>query len=131
MKDAAVAAADELGQLPRRQWKAYARRAHKGEGMKGFFMNMIIEEPKSFMTLMARIMPLHVTTNLGRKWLTEEEAKARLKERGLPESTLNFVRSISEDDLQEEELDGDPYDDPEAETDDEGLIDVTPKEAAE
>jgi hypothetical protein len=129
MKDAAVAAAVELGEMPRDQWEEAAKQAHRGEGMKGFFMNMIIEQPKSFMVVIARIMPLHVGSVVGdtSKWATREQSQARLREAGLPENLVDFMKPVDVHSLDPGDLAYDPYDYPD-ETDDE---DVTPEQAAE
>jgi hypothetical protein len=128
MKDAAVAAAVELGELPRKDWAKAAKVAHPGEGMKGFFMNMIIEQPKSFMAVLARIMPLHViAASDGEKWATREQMQARLREAGMPENLVDFMKPVDVRSLDPSDLAYDPYDYPD-ETDDE---DVTPKQAAE
>jgi hypothetical protein len=61
MKEAAVAAAEELGQLPIKQW---AKQLNVGDpnGMKGYFKFLAVKHPKSYAIILARIMPLHVTT---------------------------------------------------------------------
>jgi hypothetical protein len=76
-------------------------------------------------------MPLNiVTADDGSKWATREQMQARLREAGLPETLVNFMKPVDARTLDPSDLAYDPYDFPD-ETDDEGLVDVTPKIAAE
>jgi len=77
-------------------------------------------------------MPLHITggTNKLPKYLTEEQMRAELREAGLPEDIIKFMHPVDRMHVDPDELEMDPYPDPEA--DDDEMIDVTPdKKAAE
>jgi hypothetical protein len=123
MKEAAVAAAEELGQLPIKQW---AKQLNVGDpnGMKGYFKS--VKHPKSYAIILARIMPLHINTGAKKlpKYLTAEQMRAELREAGLPEDLIKFMHPIDRAQVNPADLDDDPYDDPEAEDD---VIDVTPE----
>jgi len=127
MKDAAVAAADELGQLPLKQW---AKQLNVGDpnGLKGYFKFLAVKHPKSFAVILARIMPLHVTTGAKKlpKYLTEEQMRSELRAVGLPEDLIKFMHPVDVMSVDPDEVGDDPYPDPEA--DDEDMVGVTPKE---
>jgi hypothetical protein len=127
MKDAAVAAAEELGHLPIKQW---AKQLDVGDpnGLKQYFKFLAIKHPKSYAVILARIMPLHVTTpgNKLPKYLTEEQMRAELRNAGLPEDLIKFMHPVDVMSVDPDEVGDDPYPDPEA--DDEDMVGVTPKE---
>jgi hypothetical protein len=56
-KEAAVAAADELGRLPRAKWAEEANKGDPDDGTKGFFKAMAVGQLKSFVIVLARLMP--------------------------------------------------------------------------
>jgi hypothetical protein len=62
LKDALIAAAVELGQLPLSQWEAELEKPDS-DGMKHFFKVAAVREMKTFLTVVARIMPLHIQTS--------------------------------------------------------------------
>jgi hypothetical protein len=88
--------------------------------MKRFFKVMAVEEPRTFGIILARIMPLHINTNnVAQKYLTEEQMRARLREAGLPEGLIDFMRPVDARKLDPNEISRpNPYPDPEDETDD-------------
>jgi hypothetical protein len=127
MKDAAVEAANELGQLPLKQW---AKQLNVGDpnGLKGYFKFLAVKHPKSFAVILARIMPLHVTTGAKKlpKYLTEEQMRSELRASGLPEDLIEFMHPVDVMSVNPDEVGDDPYPDPEA--DDEDMVGETPKE---
>jgi hypothetical protein len=131
MKDAAVAAAEELGHLPIKQW---AKQLNVGDpnGLKQYFKFLAIKHPKSYAVILARIMPLHVTTpgNKLPKYLTEEQMRAELRASGLPEDLIKFMHPVDVMSVDPDEVGDDPYPDPEAddEPDKPDMLDVTPKD---
>jgi hypothetical protein len=60
MKDAAVLAAEELGQVHTKHWAKQL--TGDPNGLKGYFKFLAVRHPKSFAIILSRIMPLHVTT---------------------------------------------------------------------
>jgi hypothetical protein len=91
MKDAAVAAAEELGQVPVSTWDKTQLEGDKNNGMKAYFKFLGVCHPKSFAIILARIMPLHVLAPPKTSDLTVEQARAELKAYGLPE---NFIEKL-------------------------------------
>jgi hypothetical protein len=76
-------------------------------------------------------MPLHViANNAGQKYATEEQMRARLREYGLSEDLINFMKPIDARTVDPADLPPNHYGDPEDKTDDEGLVDVTPSKGA-
>jgi hypothetical protein len=122
MKDALIAAAVELGQLPLSQWEAELEKPCS-DGMKHFFKVAAVREMKTFLTVVARIMPLHIqTSGTTPQYLTRDQMIERLREAGLPESSMSGIQPIDGRTLDPEDLDFDPYDDPEEDE----MVDVTP-----
>jgi hypothetical protein len=122
MKDAAIAAAFELGQLGFDKWEEEAKKADP-DGMKQFFKVLAVKELKTFAITLARIMPLHIQTSSNTpKYVTRDQMIERLREAGLPESTIDEMKPLDARLLDPEDLGYDPYDDP----DDETMVDVTP-----
>jgi hypothetical protein len=95
MKDAAVAAAEELGHHDRDQWTLVASKGDPN-GMKHFFMVMAVENMRTFGAILARIMQLHVQATGMPAYLTEEQAIAELKTYGLPSNLIEHLHSIDE-----------------------------------
>jgi hypothetical protein len=125
MKDALIAAAFELGQLHTDKWEEAAKEPD-ADGMKHFFKVAAVREMKTFLIIVARIMPPHVNTSSTMpKYLTREQMVERLREAGLPENLIDEMRAIDARTLDPEDLGYDPYDD--AEADEEPMVDVTPK----
>jgi hypothetical protein len=90
MKDAAVAAAEELGHHDRDQWTLVASKGDPN-GMKHFFMVMAVENMRTFGAILARIMPLHVQATGMPAYLTEEQVVA-VKTYGLQASLIEHCR---------------------------------------
>ena len=64
-------------------------------GMKGYFKFLAVRHPKTYGAILARIMPLHNhTSNKMPAYLTEEQVKAELREAGLPEDMIKFMRAV-------------------------------------
>jgi hypothetical protein len=129
MKDAAIAAAVELGQLDLDRWEGEIKKADP-DGMKHYFKVLAVKEMKTFAIILGRIMPLRVATSANLpKYVNKEQMQARLREAGLPDNLVEFMRPVDARSLDPEDLGYDPYDDPEEDE----MVDVTPpnKEAAE
>jgi hypothetical protein len=110
MKDAIIAAAEELGRIDFDKW----RECLKGDpenGLKQFFKTLAVNELRTFGIILARIMPLHVQTNAMPAYMTEEQAIAELKTYGLPADLINHLHSVDEDEIDKEDI-GNPYGDP-------------------
>jgi hypothetical protein len=127
MKDAVIAAAEELGQIDFDKWEEHLK-GDPENGMKQFFKTLAVKELRTFGIILARIMPLHVQTNTMPAYLTEEQAIAELKMYGLPPDLIKHLHSIGEDELDKEDI-GNPYGDPDV-PDDEQMVEVTPKPEA-
>jgi hypothetical protein len=113
MKDAAVAAAEELGQVPVSTWHKTQLEGDKNNGMKAYFKFLGVCHPKSFAIILARIMPLHVPTSTLPADLTEEQARAELRTYGLPENIIELLHFPDESELDKEQI-SDPWAHPEA-----------------
>jgi hypothetical protein len=125
MKDALVAAAFELGQLHTDNWEE-AIKEPDPDGMKHYFKVAAIREMKTFLIIVARIMPLHTETSGDTpKYVTRDQMIERLREAGMPESMIDEMKPLDARLLDPEDLGYDPYDD--AEADEEPKADVTPK----
>jgi hypothetical protein len=126
MKDALVAAAVELGQLHTDQWAEHIKLPDP-DGLKHYFKVAAVEEMKTFLILIGRIMPLHVQTSGSMpKYLSREQMIERLKEVGMPENAIDDMRPIDARLLDPEDLGFNPYD--EDDPDDAAMQDITPKE---
>jgi hypothetical protein len=94
MKDALIAAAVELGQLPLSQWEAELEKPCS-DGMKHFFKVAAVREMKTFLTVVARIMPLHNETSGNTpKYVTRDQIIERLREAGMPESMIDEMKPL-------------------------------------
>ena len=115
MKDAAVAAAEELGCLPVSKWEEQLEIGDESgqNGLKGYFKFLAVRHPKSFAIFLARIMPLHVTTSQKPTYLTRDQAVAELKEAGLPPELIDYLRPVDLRTVDPEQVRKSPYDDPE------------------
>jgi len=128
MKNAAVAAAEELGNLHVDDWAEHIKLPDP-DGMKHYFKVMAVREMRTFAIFLARIMPLNVATNTAREMLTHQQMLERLKEAGLPIELIHHMRFVDAATVEDSEyFDENPYDFPDdVATDDEGLRHVTPK----
>jgi hypothetical protein len=112
MKDAIVAAAEELGHVDFDKWRDL--KGDPENGMKQFFKALAVNEMRTFGIILARLIPM----------------QAELREADLPEDIIKFMPPIDAKTIDPDEMEENPYGDPEL--DDEELIDVTlDKEAAE
>jgi hypothetical protein len=85
------------------------------EGCLGYLKWSALHQPKTFLGLLGRIIPLYIVPDIQEKTiLTHEETLAQLRERGLPEELIDYLRKAP-DELQVGE-NPDPY----------GMKDVTP-----
>jgi len=92
------------------------RMATGTDGTDGHLLWCAVNEPKTYMALLARILPYYITTDLPRQILTREETLAELKERGLPVELIDHLRRAPE--ILDDGENPDPY----------GLMqDVSPK----
>jgi hypothetical protein len=75
-------------------------------------------------------MPLHVTTGGNKlpKYLTEEQMRSELRAAGLPEDLIKFMHPVDVMSVDPDEVGDDPYPDPEADDENDQMLDVTPKE---
>jgi hypothetical protein len=94
MKDALIAAAEELGAIPRKQWKKLADQGDPEYPLRGYFKTMAVENAKSFASLLGRALPMHVVISQRQNYYTDEEAKAALHSVGLPDAVLEFLRPV-------------------------------------
>jgi hypothetical protein len=76
LKDAAVAAASELGRLPRDKWTEEANKDDPDNPMKGFFKAIAVEQPKSLAIVLARLMPKPGYDDLDDEGMINVEAAA-------------------------------------------------------
>jgi hypothetical protein len=97
--------------------------------MKGFFKVLAVKELRTFGIILARMIPAqaHLMTSNVPTYLTEEQMRAELREAGLPEDIVKFMRPVDARLIDPDELDENPYEDPEAEGDGD-VIDVTPND---
>jgi hypothetical protein len=121
-KDAVISAAEQLGAIPRKEWKKLAAEGDPEYPLRGYFKNMAVDNPKSFANIMGRVLPMHVVLSQRQNYYTDEEAKAALHSVGLPDGVLDFLRPV---DLKKIDRRPSPYPDPEA--DEDAMVDVTPK----
>jgi hypothetical protein len=130
MKDAAVAAAEELGRLPVKKWAKELQVGDEENGLRGYFKFLAIKHPKSFAIILSRIMPLHVTRSANKlpKYITEEQMRSELRKAGLPEDLIRFMHPVDVMSVDPDEV-GDADDIyPDPELDDDHMLDVPPKE---
>jgi len=77
------------------------------DGCEGYFMWAALYEAKTFLALIARIIPYYVNADAVHRVMTREETLAQLKERGLPTELLEQLRKAPAP-LDDDE-DDDPY----------------------
>jgi hypothetical protein len=67
------------------------------DGCDGYLLWCAVNEPKTYIALLARILPYYVSTELPEKAiLTREETLAQLRERGLPLELIDHLRKAPE-----------------------------------
>ena len=77
-----------------------------------------INEPKTYMALLARVLPYYIVKEVPDKSIiSRDEAMAQLRERGLPLELIDHLRRAPE--VLDDDEDDDPY----------KIKDVTPKES--
>jgi hypothetical protein len=77
------------------------------DGCDGYLLWCAVNEPKTYMALLARILPYYVSVELPKEILTRDETIAELKERGLPLELLDHLRRAPE--VLDDGEDPDPY----------------------
>jgi hypothetical protein len=67
------------------------------DGCEGYLMSAAIHESRTFLALLARILPYYVQTEIPTKnTLSYDETVAQLRERGLPPELINHLRKAPE-----------------------------------
>jgi hypothetical protein len=135
MKEAVVGAVELLGSTDLDKWEQIIKDAENDpDPYRRFFTIAAVRDLKIFMTVVGRMIPSHVIHSKPQRYMTVAQAKAELRAAGVPDSALEHMPTLSIHDVDPEEIVGgrrkSPYSDPE-ELDDEGMINVTPKQAAE
>jgi hypothetical protein len=79
------------------------------DGCDGYLLWCAVNEPKTYMALLARILPYYVNTSepVGPTTVTREEMLAQLRERGLPLELIEHLRKAPE--ILDPGEDPDPY----------------------
>jgi hypothetical protein len=134
MKEAVVSAVELLGSTDLDQWEAIIKLAKDDpDPYRRFFTIAAVKDLKVFMAVVGKMVPHHVVHSKQQRYMTVAQARAELREAGVPDSALKHMPTLSIHDVDPEEVVGtrkSPYDDPEL--DDNQMVDVTPpKEAAE
>src|SRR5271170_7872230 len=133
MQDAVLAAAEELGAIDFDKWPEQLK-GDPENSMKQFYKVLAIKELKTFGIILARMMPKFVHRTTTQKdvpvLLTEEQVLAELKEAGIPLDVIKHMHAVDVTKGDTFQLDGDPYDDPEDDEDQDQMVDVTPKKDA-
>jgi hypothetical protein len=134
MREAVLGAAEELGQIPFKDWKKEVdRTAAQGEGIKKFYKVLAVKELRTFGVILARMMPTKMTHSgtvttttvaKGPTYSTYEDVVEALRVAGLPVDLIEKLHRTDASTLTIEEYGTNPYDDPEA--DEADMIDVTP-----
>jgi hypothetical protein len=94
MRDAVLAAAEELGRIPFSKWKEQIE-VENADGMKQFYKALAVNEMRTFGIILARMMPTNITHTSVTKlpaFLTEEQVIAELKKAGLPLDLIKHMR---------------------------------------
>jgi hypothetical protein len=66
------------------------------DGCDGYLLWCAVNEPRSYMALLARILPYHIVPELPNKsTLSYEETVAQLRERGLPPGLIDHLRNVA------------------------------------
>jgi len=79
------------------------------DGCDGYLLWCAVNEPRTYMALLARILPYYVNTapTIGKGTLSYEEAVVQLRERGLPPELIDHLRLAPE--ILDPDEDPDPY----------------------
>jgi hypothetical protein len=112
-------AAGEAGYLKKNKRGNFVPTGDKG--CKGYLLWLAVHEPRTYASLMGRVLPYYVSTDLPEPILSRDETLAQLKERGLPIELLQHLQRATAP-LDDDE-DTDPYRSPD------DAIDVTPNDA--
>jgi hypothetical protein len=132
MKEAALGAVELLGSTDLSKWETIVELAKNDpDPYRRFFTIAAVRDLKVFMSVVGRMIPTHVIRSKKQRSMTVEAAKAELREAGIPEEFIELVPTYDINDVDPDEIVGreSPYDDPEADEDD--MVDVAPKQAAE
>jgi hypothetical protein len=111
MREAVVAAVETLGATDLDKWDEVVKKAEDDpDPVRRFFMIAAVRDLRTFMAVVARIIPTHVSRAPPQRYMTVEMARAELRAAGIPEDVLDPDPIV-----------GNPYFD-DAETDDEGSV---------
>jgi hypothetical protein len=106
-----LAAVETLGATDLDKWDEVVKKAEdEPDPVRRFFMIAAVRDLRTFMAVVARIIPTHVTHAPPQRYMTVEMARAELRAAGIPEDVLDPDPIV-----------GNPYFD-DAETDDEGSV---------
>jgi hypothetical protein len=98
LKEAVVVAAELVGNRLTREPKL----ALEGSGLVAYLEWAAEHEPKAFLTLLGKVLPLqlHARSEFFRRerYVTVEEARARLRERGIPIEAVKHILLEPDDD---------------------------------
>jgi hypothetical protein len=114
MKEALISAVETLGSTDLDKWSEIVKKAQDDpDPYRRFFTIAAVKDLKTFMAVVARIIPTHVIQPKERRYITEEQARAELKAAGVPESVLGFLPSYDGRQYDPEEIVGgrNPYED--------------------
>jgi Family of unknown function (DUF5939) len=128
MKEAVLGAVELLGSTDLDQWGEVIKLAETDpDPYRRYFTVVAVQDQKSFMTVIGRMIPSHVIHSKAQRYMTVEAAKQELREAGIPEDVVDDMPYLDIDDVDPDEIEGNrksPYDDPE-----EDMLDVTPPKA--
>jgi hypothetical protein len=116
MREAFAAAVEELGRTDLDQWdEVVERAADHPDPHKRFFMVAATRHLRTFMAVVARMIPTRVTHAPPQRYTTVEQARAELREAGIPDSIIDDMPTVDIGDVDPDEIVGrkSPYDDPE------------------
>jgi hypothetical protein len=78
------------------------------DGADGYLLWCAVNEPKTYMALLARVLPYYIVKELPDKTIiSRDEAMAQLRERGLPLELIDHLRRAPE--VLDADEDPDPY----------------------
>jgi hypothetical protein len=85
------------------------KRVYTGvDGTEGYLLWCAVNEPRTYMALLARILPFYIVNELPDKSIiSRDEAMAQLRERGLPLELIDHLRRAPE--VLDDDEDPDPY----------------------